>query len=149
MFGLPRPELTAGQERAWRTQIRANFFIDDPLPALQAETHRRFEPAPGVVAEAVTYTSQFGMRVPAILYLPQPLPKGGRIPGFIVVNGHGGDKYSWYAFYAGVLYARGGAAVLTFDRRAKANAMRRAGPAPARTTGSRAASNSRGGWRGC
>lgn len=105
------PEL----EREWRAKIRANFFIPDPLPALDTKTHRRFEPAPGVIAEAVSYASQFGMRVPAILYLPKPLPKGGRIPGFIVVNGHGGDKTSWYSFYAGVLYARAGAAVLTFD----------------------------------
>ncbi len=33
----------------------------------------------------------------------------------IVVNGHGGDKYSWYSFYTGILYARAGAAVLTYD----------------------------------
>jgi dienelactone hydrolase len=31
------------------------------------------------------------------------------------VNGHGGDKYTWYAFYSGILYARAGAVVLTFD----------------------------------
>jgi dienelactone hydrolase len=107
--------LTPEMEKAWRAQMRANFFIPDPLPALEATTYRRFEPAPGVSAEAVTYASQFGMRVPAILYLPNPLPKPGRIPGMVIVNGHGGDKTSWYAFYAGVLYARAGAAVLTFD----------------------------------
>ena len=107
--------MTPDLEREWRAKIRANFFIPDPLPALDAKTHRRFEPAPGVSAEAVNYASQFGMRVPAILCLPNPLPKGGRIPGFIVVNGHGGDKTSWYAFYSGVIFARAGAAVLTFD----------------------------------
>ena len=48
-------------------------------------------------------------------YLPEPLPKG-KIPGFVVVNGHGGDKYSWYAFYTGILFARAGAAVLTYDQ---------------------------------
>jgi dienelactone hydrolase len=53
------------------------------------------------------------MRVPAILYRPKSW--SGKIPGFIVVNGHGGDKYSWYAFYTGILYARAGAAVLTYD----------------------------------
>ena len=37
------------------------------------------------------------------------------MPGLIVVNGHGGDKYTWYAFYAGILYARAGAVVLTYD----------------------------------
>jgi len=32
-----------------------------------------------------------------------------------VVNGHGVDKYSWYSFYSGILYARGGGVVLTYD----------------------------------
>jgi dienelactone hydrolase len=110
--------LTSSQIDAWRAQIRSNFFIPNPLPALAPETHRRFEPAPGVTAEAVSYATQLGMRVPSILYLPKPLPKtaSGRIPAFIVVNGHGGDKYAWYAFYAGVMYARAGAAVLTYDQ---------------------------------
>ena len=53
------------------------------------------------------------MRVPAILYRPRNLK--GKAPAVIVVSGHGGDKYSWYAFYTGVLYARGGALVLTYD----------------------------------
>jgi dienelactone hydrolase len=105
--------LTAAQQRQWRSQIRSALFVPDPLPALAAETHGRFEPAPGVVAERVTYQTQFGLSVPAILYLPKA--PGGRMPGLIVVNGHGGDKFSWYAFYSGVLYARAGAAVLTYD----------------------------------
>lgn len=100
----------------WREQIKATFFIDRPLPELAAETHRHFQPASGVRAEAVTYGTQFGLRVPAILYLPDPLPdRAQKIPAFIVVNGHGGDKLSWYAFYTGILYARAGAAVLTYD----------------------------------
>lgn len=101
----------------WRQKIRENFFIADPLPTLSAKTHRHFQPAKGVRAEAVSYASQYGLRVPGILYLPDPLPKtaNGKIPAFIVVNGHGGDKYSWYAYYTGILYARAGAAVLTFD----------------------------------
>ncbi|MBI5774085.1 MAG: acetylxylan esterase [Verrucomicrobia bacterium] len=106
--------LAPAQVPALREKIRRNFFIPAPLPELRAETHRRFAPMPGVKAEAVTYASQFGLRVPAILYLPDPLPSG-KLPGFIVVNGHGGDKYSWYAFYTGLLYAKAGAAVLTFD----------------------------------
>ena len=44
-----------------------------------------------------------------------PEPRRGKVPALIVVNGHGGDKFSWYAMYSGLLYARGGAAVLTFD----------------------------------
>jgi len=83
------------------------------LPALAPTTHGRFEPAEGVLAERITYATQFGLRVPAILYLPKE--RRGRVPALVVVNGHGGDKYSWYAFYSGILYARGGAAVLTYD----------------------------------
>jgi dienelactone hydrolase len=110
--------LTAAQVQQSRKAICENFFIPDPLPALDAQIHRRFSPAPGVKAEAVSYTTQFGLRVPAILYLPDPLPApaSGKIPAFIVVNGHGGDKYCWYSWYAGILFARGGAAVLTYDQ---------------------------------
>jgi len=102
------------RESQWRTTIRDTLLIPNPLPTLAARTHGRFEPAPGVTAERVTYGTQFGMRVSAVLYLPRPLPRS-KIPALIVVNGHGGDKYSWYAFYTGMLYARAGAAVLTYD----------------------------------
>ena len=61
----------------------------------------------------MTYGTQFGLRIPAILYLPER--RTGKVPALIVVNGHGGDKFTWYAFYSGILYARAGAAVLTFD----------------------------------
>jgi len=97
-----------------RTRIRRDLFIPDPLPDLDARVQRRFAPAPGVSAEAVTYATQFGTRVPAILYLPEPLP-AGKLPALVIVNGHGGDKYSWYAYYAGILYARAGGLVLTYD----------------------------------
>ncbi len=33
----------------------------------------------------------------------------------MIVNGHSGDKASWYAFYSGVLYAKAGAVVVTYD----------------------------------
>ena len=118
LASLARAEtLTPERAAELRAKIRANFFVPDPLPALAAKTHRAFSPASGVKAEAVTYTTQLGLRVPAILYLPDPLPSGGKkIPAFIVVNGHGGDKYAWYAFYSGIAYARAGMAVLTYDQ---------------------------------
>ena len=47
------------------------------------------------------------MLVPAIVYRPRQ--QHGRIPGIVVVNGHGGDKFSWYAFYSGMMFARAGA----------------------------------------
>jgi dipeptidyl aminopeptidase/acylaminoacyl peptidase len=87
-----------------------------------------------VRAEAVTYATQLGARVPAILYLPDPLPAGGgKIPAFIIVNGHGGDKYAWYAFYSGIAYARAG----------MAGAAATANPAHANTIASRATRRSR------
>jgi dienelactone hydrolase len=96
-----------------RARIKAALFASDPLPELQPQSHGSFEPEPGVVAERISYGTQFGMRVPAILYRPKT-PRS-KAPAIIVVNGHGGDKYSWYPFYAGVLYARAGAFVLTYD----------------------------------
>jgi dienelactone hydrolase len=44
-----------------------------------------------------------------------PEQRRGKIPALVVVNGHGGDKYAWYAFTSGIVYARAGAAVLTYD----------------------------------
>ena len=108
--------LTPERVNALHAQIRENFFVPNPLPALDAKIHRRFAPAPGVVAEAVSYATEFGLRVPAILYLPDPLPPGGKIPGLVIVAGHGGDKYSWYSYFSGVAFARAGAAVLTYDQ---------------------------------
>jgi dienelactone hydrolase len=104
---------TEAQFGAWRSEIKSALFVPDPLPALEPETHGRFRPAPGVVAERVSYGTQFGLRIPAILYVPES--PAAKIPALVVVNGHGGDKFSWYAFYSGILYARAGAAVLTFD----------------------------------
>jgi dienelactone hydrolase len=118
---------TDAQLDAWRERIKSTLFIPDPLPALEPESHSRFRPAPGVVAERVSYASQFGLRIPAIVYWPEE--RRGKVPALIVVNGHGGDKFSWYAFYSGLLYARGGAAVLTFDPigEGERNRLRRSG----------------------
>ena len=103
----------AAQLEAWRAQVRAAWFVPEPLPPLDVEAHGSFSPEPGVVVERVSYATQFGLRVPAIVYRPEKTR--GKAPALIVVNGHGGDKYSWYAFYSGVLFARAGAVVLTYD----------------------------------
>jgi len=122
------PVLTPEEADHLRSRIRDNFFIPQPLPALNARVHRTAEPASDVSVECVTYATQFGTRVPAVLYLPKP-PRPGKIPAFIVVNGHGGDKYSWYAYFAGITYARAGAAVLTYDPAGEGerNALRKSG----------------------
>lgn len=106
MMADPRAEL--------RGRIESTLFVPRPLPGLAAETYGKFSAAPGVTAERVSYATAYGLRVPAIVYRPEPLP-AGRMPGLVVVNGHGGDKYSWYAMYAGLLYARAGAVVVTYD----------------------------------
>jgi rhamnogalacturonan endolyase len=97
-----------------RRKIQAALFVPDPLPPVEAESYGTVEVAPGVVADRVSYATAYGLRVPAIVYRPKQTP-AGKMPGLVVVNGHGGDKYSWYSFYAGVMYAQAGAAVLTYD----------------------------------
>ena len=102
-----------GQQELIRLKIGENFFLPEPRPALDAEIHGQFEPEPGIVAERISYETEFGMLVPAIVYHPKDTSV--KRPALIIVNGHGGDKYSWYATYAGILYARAGAVVLTYD----------------------------------
>jgi len=97
----------------WRAQIRHALYIPDKLPALEPKIWSTFAPMPGVLADRVTYRTADGMLVPAIVYRPQK--SKGKIPGIVVVNGHGGDKYSWYAFYSGMMFAQAGAEVVTYD----------------------------------
>lgn len=105
--------VTPHQLEKWRSRILKTLLVTEPLPSLHPEAHGEFSPCPGVKVERVSYGTQFGLRIPAILYLPDPPLRD--IPGLVVVNGHGGDKYAWYSFYSGVLYARAGIAVLTYD----------------------------------
>jgi dienelactone hydrolase len=97
----------------WRRQIKRSLFIPDPLPPLAPQNFGSFSPTPGIIAERITYATLYGMRVPAIVYRPEKT--GGRRPGLVVVNGHGGDKTAWYAYYTGILYASAGAVVVTYD----------------------------------
>ena len=99
----------------WRAGIRQALFIPERMPAVDPRSFGHFSPVPGVVAERVTYTTLYGMRVPAIVYRPEKIIPGAKLPGLVVVVGHGGDKTSWYAYYAGILYAQAGAVVVTYD----------------------------------
>jgi hypothetical protein len=122
-IGAPVPELppasslTPAQQAArikqWRAQVRHQLYVPDTLPRLEARTWSSFSPTSGVVAERVTYQTAAGMLVPAIVYRPEHIT--GKLPAIVVVNGHGGDKTSWYAFYSGMLFARAGATVVTYD----------------------------------
>ena len=97
-----------------RRRIAETLFVPDPQPPLDPVRHGTFEPVPGVVAERISYGTEFGMRIPAILYRPAH-PSAEKAPALIVVNGHGGDKYAWYSPWTGILYAKAGAFVLTYD----------------------------------
>ncbi|MCC7474884.1 MAG: DUF4838 domain-containing protein [Pirellulales bacterium] len=114
--GLPlRAAETASSESfgQWRGDIQETFHLPAELPPLRPQFHGRFEAEPGITVERWSFDTLYGMRIPAIVYRPTQIP--AKAPGLIVVNGHGGDKYSWYANYAGILFARGGAVVLTYD----------------------------------
>ncbi len=109
--------IVSAKSREWdqlRKQICATLHVPQPLPALQDKTYGSFAPVPDVTAERVAYSTAYELRIPAIVYHPA----GATItqhPALVIVNGHGGDKSSWYASYAGILYARAGAVVLTYD----------------------------------
>jgi lysophospholipase L1-like esterase/dienelactone hydrolase len=107
----------AARLAAWRAEIRKQLFIPAALPPLDAKTWSTFSPTFGVLADRVTYQTADGMMVPAIVYRPDPavVHWKGKLPGIVIVNGHGGDKFSWYAFYSGILFARAGAMVVTYD----------------------------------
>lgn len=104
---------TSFRDETWRAEIRKALFVPNPLPALDVKNYGSISLEPEVIFERITYATADGMRVPAIVYRPVTIKK--KLPGIVVVNGHGGDKTSWYAFYTGVLFARAGAMVITYD----------------------------------
>ncbi len=117
----PATEFTVKQNAArlaaWREQIRRTLYVPDRLPELQAKKWSTFSPSPGVLADRVTYRTMDGMLIPAIVYRPDPkgLKWQGKLPGILMVNGHGSDKFGWYAMYTGMEYAKAGAVVVTYD----------------------------------
>lgn len=121
VFVAPGLTLTGEQRRerdaAWRAEIRRQFFMPQHLPGLDARVVSTSSPVHGVLADRVTYSTAYGMRVPAVVYRPDPATEHwhGKLPGVVVVNGHGGDKYSWYAYLTGIQLARAGAVVVTYD----------------------------------
>lgn len=97
-----------------RNQIDRTLHLAEVLPKTQEKGYGGFSPAPGVTADRVAYSTDYALRVPAIAYHAA----GATIakhPAIVVVNAGRGDKSSWYAYWAGILYARAGAVVLTYD----------------------------------
>lgn len=105
------------ENRNWaalRSQIENTLYVPQLLPDPRPKGYGSFSPAPGVTADRVVYSTAYGLRVPALVYHAT----GATItqhPALVVVNGHGGDKSSWYSYWSGILYARAGAIVLTYD----------------------------------
>ncbi len=107
----------AAQRSDWqnlRGQIEQTLHVARPLPPLQEKYFGQFSPAAGVSADRVSYTTAYSLRVPAIVY-HEAGPTISKHPALIVVNGHKADKSTWYAYWTGILYARAGAVVLTYD----------------------------------
>lgn len=107
----------ATRDEGWRQTIRKELYVPAELPTLEAKTWSTFSPTPGVLADRVTYQTMAGMVVPAVVYRPDPavVHWKGNLPGIVVVNGHGSDKFGWYAFYSGMMFAKAGAVVVTYD----------------------------------
>ena len=105
------------RDNAWRAEIRHALYVPDKLPALNAKVWSTFSPTPGVLADRVTYATAEGMIVPAVVYRPDPkIAKWkGKLPGIVIVNGHGSDKFGWYTFYSGMMFAKAGTVVVTYD----------------------------------
>ncbi|WP_260737267.1 alpha/beta hydrolase family protein [Tunturiibacter lichenicola] len=115
-FNTPSPVSTPATDEQfaqWREQAKAALFLSKDMPPVAARDFGSFTPLPGVIAHRVTYGTQFGMRVPAIVYRPDHV--GAKLPAIVVVAGHGGSKSTWYEVYAGLLYASAGAVVVTYD----------------------------------
>ena len=105
--------LTTTQLEALRVRATHALFIDSPLPPLAPKTFGNpIDATPNIRIEHITFATQYGQRVPAIIYVPT---HAHHAPAIVVVNGHGGDKSSWYAVYTGLLYASAGAVVITYD----------------------------------
>ena len=110
---LAPAQTTPAQLEHLRIQATHALFLDTPLPPLTPKTFATFDATPNIRIEHITFATQYGMRVPAIVYIPTHLKQ--KAPAIVVVCGHGGDKSSWYAVYTGMLYATAGAIVVTYD----------------------------------
>jgi dienelactone hydrolase len=114
---IPSTVVFAGPKPDWdtlRNQIESTLRVSPEAIPLNYVVYGKIPIGSGVDADRVAYSTEYSLRVPAIIYHPS----GATItqhPGVVIVNGHGGDKSSWYSFWAGILYARAGTVVLTYD----------------------------------
>jgi dienelactone hydrolase len=110
---LPSPVLSSEGYSAWRSLLSKTLALPVSLPGLQAEAQGSYSPAQGVRAERIHYNVGHGRQISAVLYLPESTAEP--VPAIVLVNDVKDSNSIWYDAYAGVLYARTGAAVLTYD----------------------------------
>jgi dienelactone hydrolase len=95
-----------------RNAMKDILTLPSEKMALAPRTHRtRTEEA--YTIESISYASEPGSRVTALLYLPKE--RSTSVPAIIIACGHGGSKSAFYAQYAGQLYAKLGFACLVPD----------------------------------
>jgi len=113
--GFARPAQNNWTQHAnqLRVQIREVLTFPEERTALDPKTHRRRE-SPGYAIESVSYQSEPGSRVTALLYLPTQR-RVRPVPAIVMGAGHGGSKSALSYQYAGQLYASMGFACLVPD----------------------------------
>jgi len=92
----------------------AAWHVPDPLPALRDKSYGQIAVTPDVAADRVSYATGYEMRVPALVYHNA----GATVmqhPALVIVSETGDEKASPAVYGAGILYARAGAVVLTYD----------------------------------
>ncbi|HPO09680.1 MAG TPA: acetylxylan esterase, partial [bacterium] len=95
-----------------RWEIARILTLPTVRTPLDSVVHRtRCEPDYSI--ESITFASEPGSRVTALLYLPRNATHP--VPAVILACGHGGSKSCFYAQYAGQLYSKGGFACLVVD----------------------------------
>lgn len=95
-----------------RQEMARILQFPEETVSLHPETHRT-RCGTGYIIESITYASEPGSRVTALLYLPEQ--SDGPVPGLVLCAGHGGSKSAPAYQYAGQLYAKLGFAVLMPD----------------------------------
>ena len=114
-----RADHNSGEQSSWTE--RAIFLRQQMCEILTLPVGRipldaninRVNHGEGYRVESITYASESNSRVTALLYLPEPAGKPA--PAIVVACGHGGSKSSFYAQYAGQLYAKLGFVCLIHD----------------------------------
>jgi len=100
--------------RELQERIKTALHVPDPLPALRDKSYGQFPVTPDIAVDRVSYATSYEMRVPALVY-----HKAGATvmqhPALVIVSETGDDKSSPAVYGAGILYARAGAVVLTYD----------------------------------